>query len=95
MVLNAVLTRFVEKTPLTVMAHALMQRALAADWIDALFEKHRERQYTRELLFSSKVRVLDGNHLPASEKRLKPLRGSGAPRCRASRWWSTTRIRRW
>ena len=38
------------------------------------------------VLAAYKVRVLDGNHLPASEKRLKPLRGSGAPRCRASRW---------
>ncbi|MDY7233351.1 IS4 family transposase [Hyalangium rubrum] len=131
------------------MARLLMQRALSPEWLEELFEQHRERQYTRELLFSTEVdlmslvalglrpslhaaaqasdelavsitalydkvnhtepelvrmlvqgsaerlapvvqplktrqtpwaagyqvRVLDGNHLPASEKRLKPLRG--------------------
>jgi IS4 transposase len=149
MVLDAVLCRFIEKSPLTVMAQVLMQKALEPAWIDRLFEEHRKRQYTRELLFSSTVdlmslvavglqpsvhaaakankdlpitltalynklnrtettvmeelirgsslrlaevldevgsvkpaivagfrlRVLDGNHLPASQKRLGPLRG--------------------
>lgn len=149
MALEAVFERFVRQSPLPVMARLLMQRALSPEWLDALFEQHRQRQYTRELLFSTevdlmalvalglrpslhaaaqandalkvsmqalyekvhhtepqvvrqlvqgcgerlrpvveqlklqqppwaagyRVRVLDGNHLAASQKRLKPLRG--------------------
>lgn len=145
---DAVLERFVKESPVSVMARLVLQRAVSAEWMDSLFEEHRERQYTRELLFSTvvelmsvvamglrpslhaaakatevgtsvaalydkvnrmepglvralvrgsaqrlepvvkplqagqspwaegyRVRVMDGNHLPASEKRLKPLRG--------------------
>ena len=148
MVLNAVLGRFIEQSPITVMAQLGLQHALEASWVDELFERHRQRQYTRELLFSTtvdlmslvalgmrpsvhaaaqaqkelsvslaalydkinntepelvralvagsaerlepllssmrkpapsvtgyRIRIIDGNHLPASEKRLKPLRG--------------------
>lgn len=149
MALDAIVARFIEHSPVTVMARLALGRALDAQWIDALFEQHRERQYTRELLFSTtvdlmsmvavglrpslhaaakaatdlpvsitalydkvngtepglvralvagsakrltpvieamspaplmsvpgyRVRILDGNHLAASEKRLKPLRG--------------------
>lgn len=149
MALDAVFERFVQHSPLPVMARLLMQRALSPAWLDGLFEEHRQRQYTRELLFSTevdlmawvalglrpslhaaaqasdalkvslqalyekvnhtepqgvrqlvqgcgerltpvleqlklqpppwaagyRVRVLDGNHLAASQKRLKPLRG--------------------
>lgn len=149
MVMDAVVKRFVEQSPVTVMARLALQRALAPEWIDALFEQQREQQYTRELLFSTAVelmsvvavgmrpslhaaikackelpvsvqavydkirhtepglvrglvqgsaqqlapvsapmrqgqsptvrgyrlRIVDGNHLPASQKRLKPLRG--------------------
>ena len=130
------------------MAHLALDRALPASWIDEVFQAHRQRQYPRELLFSSVVelmllvtlglrpslhaaarkmaqrlpvslaalyakvqrtepavlralvqgsaqrlvplasclperqslpgwqlRVFDGNHLPASQKRLAPLRG--------------------
>lgn len=130
------------------MAQLALDRALPASWIDEVFETHRQRQYPRELLFSSvvelmllvtlglrpslhaaarkmaerlpvslaalyakvqrtepgvlralvqggaerleplvgglpqrrslpgwRLRVFDGNHLPASEKRLAPLRG--------------------
>jgi IS4 transposase len=148
MVLDAVLSRFIDRSPVTVMAHLALLRALDPEWVDALFEQHRQRQYTRELLFSTvvdimavvavglqpsvhaaaqaredlpvslaalydkinntepslaralvagsaqrlapvvkeirgnqaplcpgyRIRVLDGNHLPGSEKRLAPLR---------------------
>lgn len=129
------------------MARMALERALPATWIDEVFDLHRQRQYPRELLFSTvielmtlvslglrpslhaaarqmetlpvslaalydkvnhtepgilralvcgsaerlmpvmravgleaslpgwQLRVLDGNHLPASEKRLAPLRG--------------------
>jgi IS4 transposase len=145
---NEVLERFARHSPETVMAHLGLTHALDARWIDELFEKERESQYTRELLFSTTVelmslvalglrpsvhaaaksmkelpvtvqalydklrgtepevvralvsgsakrltpviqemnskrslrqkgyrlRIVDGNHFPASEKRLKPLR---------------------
>lgn len=128
------------------MARTAPEHALPAGWVDEVFNQHRERQYSRELLFSTvielvtlvslglrpslhavarrmktlpvslaalydkvnrtepgilralvrgsaerlapvaaavdsgtilpgwQLRVLDGNHLPASEKRLAPLR---------------------
>jgi IS4 transposase len=151
---DAVLARFVAEAPVAVMARLAIQHGLSTEWVDALFEQHRGRQYTRELLFSTvvelmelvalglrpslhaaaqramatgelgvslqalydkvnhtepavlralvagsaarlapvraalaappallpgyRVRVFDGNHLPASEKRVKPLRGRRA-----------------
>lgn len=148
MVMNAVMERFMERRPVTVMARVALEHALSAERVDTLFEAHRQRQYTRELLFSTvvqmmslvvlglqpsvhaaaqasedlsvslpalydkvkrtepgvlralvqssaarlgpvqaelraarpwapgfRVRIVDGNHLPASDKRLAPLRG--------------------
>jgi IS4 transposase len=149
MVMDAVVQRCMEQSPVTVMARLALQRALQPEWIDELFEQERGTQYTRQLLFSTTVelmsvvavglrpslhaaakacqhlpvslqalydkvngtapglvralvqgsatrlsevlapmlggtapmvpgyqlRIVDGNHLPASEKRLKPLRG--------------------
>jgi IS4 transposase len=149
MLADSILERFVETTPLTVMARMALERALDPSWVDTLFEEQRGRQYTRELLFSTvveltsavalglqpslhaaaqarralpvslpalygklrrtepglmgglvrgsferlapvahkleskqsewvhglRVRIIDGNHLPASEKRLGVLRG--------------------
>lgn len=154
MALDTVLARFVAECPVAVMARLALQRAISSDWVDAVFEEHRQRQYTRELLFSTvvdlmglvalgmrpslhaaaqramatgelsvslpalyekvnhtapavlralvqgsaarlapvstrlqpattavsalpgyRLRIVDGNHLPASEKRAKPLRG--------------------
>jgi IS4 transposase len=149
MLLRGVLERFQEKSPFTVMAHLSLSRALESEWVNDVFERHSDGQYTRELLFSTTVevmtlvslglspsvhaaaknmgdrltvsltslynkingvhtavvralvggsaerflpvmeefkpkghrsvkglrlRIVDGNHLPASEKRLKPLR---------------------
>ena len=151
MLLAQVFERFVEKAPVSVMARATLEHALAPEALDALFEAHADRQYTRALLFSSvvdlmgvvvgkvapsvhaayqavadtlpvsiasvynklnglepevtaalvrhtaqrlgpvigemggqmpellpgyRVRILDGNHLAATERRLKVLRGS-------------------
>lgn len=147
--LDEVFERFAEHAPVAVLARLGLQRALSADWVDEVFEQHRQSQYTRELLFSTvvdlmslvalglrpslhaaaqkardlpvslaalydkvnrtdpavvralvrgsaarlapvmaplrkgaapwlrgwRVRVVDGNHLPASDKRLGPLRG--------------------
>ena len=148
--MDAVLKRFVEQSPVTVMTRLALQRAINAKWVDEVFERHRDRQYHRELAFSTVVdlmtpvalglrpslhaavqqgpalpvsitalydkvnhtdpavvrglvvgsaqrlapvvdsldgrapqtllhgyraRVVDGNHLPATDKRIKPLRG--------------------
>lgn len=145
--LKEILARFEEHAPLSVMMRLALEHAMPAGWIDEVFEQTRQRQYPRELLFSTVVeltslvslglrpslhaaakkamnlpvsiaalydkvrrtepailsrlvqqsaqrllpvvealgftpslagwqlRVLDGNHLPASEKRLAPLRG--------------------
>lgn len=143
-----IIKRFEEQAPGAVMAHLALEQAMPASWVDEVFEAHRSRQYSRELLFSSVVemmllvtlglrpslhaaarkhherlpvslaalyakvqrtepdvlralvqgcaerlvpltrslpehpslegwqlRIFDGNHLPASEKRLAPLRG--------------------
>jgi IS4 transposase len=149
MALDAVLQRFIEACPVAVMARLTLGRAISAEWVDEVFDQHRERQYTREVLFSTvvdvmalvalglrpslhaaaksykdlpvsitalyekvnhvepavlqalvqgsaqrlapvvapfregvapvapgyRVRIVDGNHLPASQKRLAPLHG--------------------
>lgn len=144
--LQEVLSRFEQQSPISVMARVALEQAMPSGWIDEVFEAHRQRQYPRELLFSTvvelvslvslglrpslhaaakqannlpvslaalydkinrtepailralvqgnarrlapvvapmgtvpslpgwRLRVLDGNHLPASEKRLAPLR---------------------
>src|ERR1700730_7881595 len=58
MILADVFERFVEKTPVSVMARAAMEHALAPDALDALFEEQTDKQYTRELLFSSVVDLM-------------------------------------
>ena|GEM_PF-2885977 len=40
------------------MARVPMQRALSPAWLDGLFEQHRQRQYTRERLFSTAVDLM-------------------------------------
>lgn len=169
MLIDSVLERFAQRSPITVMARLALQRALDPDWIDTLFEQHRQLQYTRELLFSTTVeimsvvavglrpsvhaaakayldlpvsitalydkinrtdpavvralvqgsnerlgpvlqamaqgqpatvdgyrlRIVDGSHLPASEKRLKPLRQFRGAALPDIRWWSTTRTPAW
>ncbi|MGH7605515.1 MAG: transposase [Gemmatimonadaceae bacterium] len=58
MYLDAVLKRFVQKSPVTVMTRACLERALEPDALNALFERHAEWQYTRTLLFSSLVDMM-------------------------------------
>jgi IS4 transposase len=58
MVLSEIFERFVKRSPVSVMARALMEHALAPDAVDAVFAGHTERQYTRELLFSSVVNLM-------------------------------------
>jgi hypothetical protein len=58
MVLSQIFDRFVERTPVSVMARAAMEHAMGRDELDALFGEHAERQYTKDLLFSSVVDLM-------------------------------------
>lgn len=55
---NEVIERFVEHSPVTVMARLTLGHVLQAQWIDELFEQQRDSQYTRELLFSTTVQLM-------------------------------------
>jgi len=51
--LGEVFERFVEKSPISVMVRASLERVLGADRLDLWFERTAQKQYTRDLLFSS------------------------------------------
>ncbi|NQU32772.1 MAG: IS4 family transposase [Bacteroidetes bacterium] len=53
MIVSAIFKKFKEKAPLPVMARALIERVFNAKMLDKWFEQTAEKQYTRELLFSS------------------------------------------
>ena len=53
MAFSKIMQRFIEKAPIPVMAQALLERVLDAERLDSCFERVSEKQYTRELLFSS------------------------------------------
>jgi IS4 transposase len=57
-IFDEVFKRFARKSPLAVMAQLVMQQALSPEWLNGLFEQHRERQYTRQLLFSTEVELM-------------------------------------
>ena len=58
MLLGPVFDRFAAKSPVSVMARALLERALCPQELDVLFERCAEQQYTRELLFSTTADLL-------------------------------------
>lgn len=49
---------FVEQSPVSVMVRGVLERAFDAGRLDTLFEKTAETGYTRELLFSTLVRLM-------------------------------------
>src|SRR4029453_909505 len=51
--LGAVFERFVAKSPISVMVRASLERVLGADRLDLWYERTAQKQYTRDLLFSS------------------------------------------
>ena len=51
--LGEVFERFVEKSPISVMVRASIERVLGADRLDLWFDRTAQKQYTRDLLFSS------------------------------------------
>jgi hypothetical protein len=58
MLLGAIFDRFVEQSPLSVMFRGVLEYAVPAHALDDLFERTAQKQYTRELLFSSTVDLL-------------------------------------
>lgn len=55
---KAVIERFERHAPASVMARLALEHALPAQWVDKVFEAHRQRQYPRELMFSSIVELM-------------------------------------
>lgn len=53
-----VLARFEKKAPASVMVKLALEHAIPAEWVDQVFEEHRQRQYPRELLFSTIVELM-------------------------------------
>ena len=58
MILSDIFERYVEKSPVSVMARAAMEVALAPAALDDLFLQHAEKQYPRKLLFSTMVELM-------------------------------------
>jgi hypothetical protein len=56
--LSKVFTRFVEKSPISVMVRGTLERVLGADHLDAWFARTAQKQYTRTLLFSTVYDIL-------------------------------------
>jgi len=57
--LGEVFERFVEKAPAAVMVRGILERVLSPDALNALFDRVAEKQYTRELLFSSVFQLMN------------------------------------
>jgi hypothetical protein len=51
--LNPIFEKFVEKSPVSVMARGMMERMLNPEQLDQWFDKTAQEQYTKDLLFSS------------------------------------------
>ena len=58
MLCGQVFDRFVAKCPVTVMVRGLLERAFRPEALDQLFLGTAQRQYTKELLFSTTVELL-------------------------------------
>jgi hypothetical protein len=58
MLFGPLFERFIANSPLAVMARATLERVLAPEHLDALFQRCADQQYTRELLFSTTIDLL-------------------------------------
>src|SRR5215204_1047037 len=58
MMFEAIFERYSDGTPLTVMTRALLENVLQPEPLDELFERLAEKQFTRELLFSTVVETM-------------------------------------
>jgi len=57
--LGKVFERFVEKAPVSVMVRGILERILGPEALNTLYDKVADRQYTRELLFSSVFHLMN------------------------------------
>ena len=55
---DTVFRRFIEQSPIPVMLNSILERTLSPEKIDHYFEQATEKQYTRNLLFSSLFEVM-------------------------------------
>ena len=55
---QAVVERFEQHAPACMMARLALEQALPAAWVDEVFEANRQRQYPRELMFSTIVELM-------------------------------------
>jgi hypothetical protein len=53
LMLGQAFERFVEKSPISVMVRAALERVLSADRLDLWYKRTAQKQYTRALLFST------------------------------------------
>jgi hypothetical protein len=58
MLLEPIFNRYVQRSPFAVMSRAILERALCPAELDELFAWQADKQYTRELLFSSVVDLM-------------------------------------
>lgn len=58
MLLSAAFDRFVQNSPVAVMVRGLLENVLDPTAVNAVFDQHAQKQYTRELLFSDVVEVM-------------------------------------
>nr|WP_199338483.1 hypothetical protein [Nostoc sp. FACHB-133] len=59
MIIGQVFERFVEESPVSVMVRGLLETILCPQKLDELFEKNAKTQYTKELLFSTVVEMMN------------------------------------
>ena len=59
MILGQVFESFVEESPVSVMVRGLLETILSPQKLDELFEKSTKTQYTKELLFSTVVEMMN------------------------------------
>jgi len=55
---NDILQKFINKSPVSVMVHGLLEQLLNAETLDQWFDNNCGVQYTRDLLFSSVVAIM-------------------------------------
>jgi Transposase DDE domain len=56
--LSSIFERFAEKSPVTVIIRAMMEVVLADNYLDDLFDATAQKGYTKELLFSTLVKMM-------------------------------------
>src|SRR5687767_11397711 len=57
-IVDVVLDRFVQGSPVAVLSRLALQHAVSDAWVEQVFAAHAERQYTREVLFSTVVELM-------------------------------------